>query len=258
MNIVSANTTYTSRKTQQTLQRRTAALQTENLVLRSLSPQTSSLLAPHLRQVSLRKDRYLCQPEECYDAVYFPETAVVSEFKILEDGHMIEVAVIGREGALGASAAFGDDNVSSNCAQVVQAGLALSIETQTLQRLVRGNDELRMMLNQPVDQYIRQISQKVVCNVYHSVKERFCTWLLMLQDRCRRSQLALTHEQIARVLGVYRPSITCIAQELREDKMIDYKRGGISITDRKLVEQTACACYSELADRISLKPTMAY
>jgi CRP-like cAMP-binding protein len=258
MNIVSTNTSYTSRRNQQTLQRQTTALQTENLVLRSLSPQTASLLAPHLRQVSLRKDKYLCQPEECYDAVYFPETAVVSEFKILEDGHMIEVAVIGREGALGASAAFGDENVSSNCAQVVQAGLAFSVETQTLQRLVRQNDELRLMLNQPVDQYIRQISQKVVCNVYHSVKERFCTWLLMLQDRCRRSQLSLTHEQIARVLGVYRPSITCIAQELREEQMIDYKRGGITIRDRKLVERTACACYSELADRISMNTSMAY
>lgn len=258
MNIVSTNTTYTSRRNQQTLQRRATALQTENLVLRSLSPQTSSLLAPHLRQVSLRKDKYLCQPEECYDMVYFPETAVVSEFKILEDGHMIEVAVIGREGALGASAAFGEDNVSSNCAQVVQAGIALAVDTQTMQRLVRTNDELRLMLNQPVDQYIRQISQKVVCNVYHSVKERFCTWLLMLQDRCRRSSLALTHEQIARVLGVYRPSITCIAQELREDKLIDYKRGGITIRDRKLVERSACSCYSELADRISMQPSMVY
>lgn len=258
MNIVSTNTTYTSRRIQQTLQRRATALQTENLVLRSLSPAASSLIAPHLRQVSLRKDKYLCQAEECFDAVYFPETAVVSEFKILEDGHMIEVAVIGREGAVGASAAFGNENVSSNCAQVVQAGIALSIDTPTLQRLVRINDELRTVLNQPVDQYIRQVSQKVVCNVYHSVKERFCTWLLMLQDRCRRESLALTHEQIARVLGVYRPSITCIAQEMRDEEMIDYKRGGITITDRTLVERTACACYSELADRISMSPMMAH
>lgn len=258
MNIVSTNTTYTARRTQQTLNRRVVALQTENLVLRSLTPAASNLIAPHLRQVSLRKDKFLSQPEECFETVYFPETAVVSEFKTLEDGHMIEVAVIGREGVVGASAALGNDNVSANCAQVVQAGIALSIDTPTLQRLVRINDELRLMINQPVDQYIRQVSQKVVCNVYHSVKERFCTWLLMLQDRCRRSELSLTHEQIARVLGVYRPSITCIAQEMREEEMIDYKRGGIIITDRKLVERSACSCYAELADRISLRPLMAH
>jgi len=83
--------------------------------------------------------------------------------------------------------------------------------------------------------------------MYHSVKERLCTWLLMVQDRCGRSTLNLTHEQIARTLGVYRPSITCIAQELREKKLIDYSRGGISICNRDRVEEVACTCYAELA-----------
>ena len=72
------------------------------------------------------------------------------------------------------------------------------------------------------------------------------TWLLMVQDRCGRTTLNLTHEQIARTLGVYRPSVTCIAQELRDMKLINYSRGGISICNRKKVEASACTCYLEL------------
>jgi Mn-dependent DtxR family transcriptional regulator len=88
--------------------------------------------------------------------------------------------------------------------------------------------------------------------MYHSVKERLCTWLLMVQDRCGRTTLNLTHEQIARILGVYRPSITCIAQELRDNKLINYSRGGISIIDRRQIEQAACNCYFELGSPTSV------
>jgi CRP-like cAMP-binding protein len=113
--------------------------------------------------------------------------------------------------------------------------------------MARLHPELSSLLLPDMDHYIRQISQRAICNMYHSVKERLCTWLLMVQDRCGRSTLNLTHEQIARTLGVYRPSITCIAQELREKKLIDYSRGGISICNRDRVEEVACTCYAELA-----------
>lgn len=83
--------------------------------------------------------------------------------------------------------------------------------------------------------------------MYHSVKERLCTWLLLVQDRCGKKKLKLTHEQIARVLGVYRPSVTCIALEMRASKLINYSRGGMSIRDRAKMESSACGCYLELA-----------
>ena len=98
-----------------------------------------------------------------------------------------------------------------------------------------------------MDHYIRQISQRAICNMYHSVKERLCTWLLLVQDRCGKKTLKLTHEQIARILGVYRPSVTCIALEMRKDNLIDYSRGGLSIRNREKMEDSACDCYLELA-----------
>jgi CRP-like cAMP-binding protein len=199
-----------------------------------------------MKSVTLAKEQFLYQEGGRLDFLYFPFTAVVSEFKILEDGRMVEIAVTGREGAIGLSSLFSDSHLAPNCTQVTQAGTALRIDAVNFERLVHSNDKLREGLSHYVDQYIRQISQKAICNMYHSVKERLCTWLLMVQDRCGRSTLNLTHEQIARTLGVYRPSITCIAQELREKKLIDYSRGGISISNRDRVEEAACTCYSEL------------
>jgi len=217
-----------------------------NLLLNTLPSDMQRILQPSLKPVVLRKEQFLYQEEDRLDYLYFPITAVVSEFKMLEDGRMVEIAVTGKEGAVGLSSIFSDSHVAANCMQVSQAGTANRVDAETFEKLMRSNEKLRIDLSHFVDRYIRQISQKAICNMYHSVKERLCTWLLMIQDRCGRNILNLTHEQIARTLGVYRPSITCIAQELRESKLINYSRGGILIQDRRLIEQSACTCYSEL------------
>ncbi len=217
-----------------------------NMILETLSPEMKSILAPSLKPVILRREQFIYQEDDRLDFIYFPVTAVVSEFKILEDGRMVEIAVTGKEGAVGLSSMFSAAHTAMNCTQVSQEGTARRLDAVTFEKLLRSNERLREGLNKFVNLYIKQISQKAICNMYHSVKERLCTWLLMVQDRCGRSTLNLTHEQIARTLGVYRPSITCIAQELREMKLINYSRGGISICNRKRVEASACACYLEL------------
>ena len=222
-----------------------------NLILSTLPPEMNRTLRPSLKPVVLTKEQFLYQEEDRLDFIYFPETAVLSDFKILEDGRMVEIAVTGKEGAIGLSSVFSDSRFVSSGTQVSQAGTAQRVDVETFDRLLRSNEKIRTELSHVVDVYIRQISQKAICNMYHAVKERLCTWLLMMQDRCGKKILNLTHEQIARSLGVYRPSITCIAQELRQNKLISYWRGGILIRDRRRVEQSACSCYMEIG---SLSP----
>ncbi len=217
-----------------------------NLILSALPADMNRALGPSLKPVILTKEQFIYQEEDKLEFIYFPETAVVSEFKILEDGRMVEIAVTGKEGAVGLPSIFSDSHFSPNCTQVSQAGTAQRVDAEVFEKVLRSNEKIRTNMSHFVDLYIRQISQKAICNMYHSVKERFCTWLLMVQDRCGRKILNLTHEQIARTLGVYRPSITCIAQELRDGNLIDYSRGGIQIKDRRRVEQAACSCYLEL------------
>ncbi len=223
----------------------TPVTDTDNFILKTLPKRLFEVLRPHLRRVYVNKEQFLFQQDDELEYVYFPETAVISEFHILDDGRMVEVSITGRESAIGIATLYQADHIS-NCVQVTQAGNVLKIESAILRKMAKLHPELAMLLHSYLENYIRQISQKAVCNMYHSVEERFCTWLLMVHDRCGSETLKLTHEQIARTLGVYRPSITCIALDMRKKKLIDYSRGGISIKDRGRMEDSACGCYSEL------------
>ncbi len=220
---------------------------TPNIVLSSLPDRVFARLSPWMKRVSLGKEAFLFQPDDDAEFIYFPETAAVSEFRILEDGRMVEVAIIGRDGAVGLSKLFCSSPVP-NCVQVSQAGSAIRVNTVEARRAIRQDTEMAFHFYPFIDAYIRQISQKTVCNLYHSVRARFCTWILMVQDRCENAVLQLTHEQIARTLGVYRPRITCIARDLKNKNIIDYSRGGISICDRPAIEAQACDCYQEIRD----------
>ena len=216
-----------------------------NLFLRSLPPACIDKLDHALRTVSMVREQYLWGQGEIPDYVYFPETAVISHQKVLDDGRMVEVALTGREGSAGIASVFGS-GLSPTSAQVVHAGVAVRIERDLLVKLMRVYPELAPPLLAEIGPYINNISQHSICNMYHDVKQRLATWLLMIHDRCQTEILSLTHEQIARSLGIYRPTATGIALELRKDGAIQYGRGAVTILDRQLLESDACSCYRRL------------
>jgi CRP-like cAMP-binding protein len=199
-------------------------------------------LLPHLQRITLPGDDYIYQPGDDVDYIYFPETAVFSEFQILEDGRTVEIAMTGKEGVAGLSAVF-SPHPMMNWTQTSIGGTALKISAQKLKEEFSRSRAFQMMLLDYVGSYIGQISQRVICNSYHTVEKRLCCWLLMLQDRCEGSKLSVTQEQMARFLGVHRPSITQIALLLRQRGIINYMRGKIFILNRRELENAACECY---------------
>ena len=212
-----------------------------NLLLQCVDPEHLLRLRQFIKRVSLVKDQYLYQQDDEIDVIYFPETAVVSEFQILEDGRTIEVAIVGSEGAVGIASSF-NACPAVNCMQVCVAGTAIAIGRDILEREVMSDPRLRTSFHNYMNGQIRQLSQRAVCNTFHSVEQRFCSWLLTLHRRSRRDKFRLTHEHVARVLGVHRPSVTCIAQTLREKKLIDYGRARLVICNKSGLESIACRC----------------
>ena len=217
-----------------------------NRLLHSIDPEHLLRLRQFIKRVSLMKDQYIYQQDDRMGTIFFPESAVVSEFQILEDGRTIEVGIIGSEGAVGIPSAFNSCR-AANCTQVCVPGTALAIGRDVFEREVISDPRLQLVLHTYLNTQIKQLSQRVVCNSFHSVEQRFCTWLLTLQHRSRRERFRLTHEHVARVLGVHRPSVTCIAQTLRNMKLIDYGRARLVICDSVGLQKLACRCSADLA-----------
>jgi CRP-like cAMP-binding protein len=216
-----------------------------NSLFDAIDPEHFLRMRQFVKRVNLAKDQYLYQQDDEIDLIYFPETSVVSEFQILEDGRTIEVGLVGNDGGVGIPAAFNPYR-AANCTQVCVAGSAVVVGREVLQREVMSDPRPRATLHNYINGQIKQLSQRVVCNTFHSVEQRFCSWLLTLNKRSRRDNFKLTHEHLARVLGVHRPSITCIAQVLREKKLIDYGRARLVLRSQSGLERVACRCWVDV------------
>jgi hypothetical protein len=72
-----------------------------NRLLAALDSDDFAALAPHLHGVSLQQDQVLYEAGDPLRHAFFPHDMVVSLVAVLKDGRSAEMAVYGREGALG-------------------------------------------------------------------------------------------------------------------------------------------------------------
>ncbi|WP_342028896.1 helix-turn-helix domain-containing protein [Methylocapsa palsarum] len=83
----------------------------------------------------------------------------------------------------------------------------------------------------------------------HSIEERMCRWLLMMDDRAEGEVLKYTHEFLAGIMGANRKSVTLAAQSMQNAGLISYRRGMIQVCDRSALEKASCECYAIVKQR---------
>jgi CRP-like cAMP-binding protein len=106
-----------------------------------------------------------------------------------------------------------------------------------------GSTSLRRELNRYLYTFIVQVTQTAVCNSRHQLGPRLARWLLMTHDRMQSDEFYLTQEFLAHMLSVQRAGVTEAAGLLQKKKLISYKRGHITVLDRRGLERASCACY---------------
>ena len=174
--------------------------------------------------------------------VYFPTSAIVSLHYVTEDGASAEIAGVGNEGILGV-ALFMGGNYTPSRAVTLTAGHGYRLKAQLLMEEFNRAGVLMHLLLRYTQALMAQMAQTAVCNRHHSLEQQLCRWLLLTLDRKPSSDLTMTQEFIANMLGVRRESVTAAAGQLQQAGLISYRRGHISVLDRAGLEALACECY---------------
>jgi len=220
----------------------------ENRLLVALPRDEYGRLAPHLHEVSLPLRTILYEANGPIAHVFFPLNGVVS-LVIMDGGFTLEVGIIGNEGLVGTPVFLGSER-SPTRAIVQVPGTALRLEAKLFQKEMRRAGPLHGLVQRYTQAMINQISQSIVCNHRHSVAKRMCRWLLMSHNRAGADEFPLTHEFLAQMLGVCRPTVTAVAGTLQGAGLISYHRGKIAVLDRKGLEAACCECYQVVAKEL--------
>ena len=220
----------------------------QNYLLGALPPEEYARLLPHLQLVPMPLGKVLYESGIRFRHVYFPIDSIVSLLYVMEDGSSSKIAVVGRKGIVGIPLFMGGET-TPNHAVVRSSGYAYRLREQLLKdEFNRSGGRRAGVLHDLLLRYtqalLTQMAQISACSRHHFVDQQLCRWLLMSLDRLQSTELIMTQELIANMLGVRREGVTGAAGDLHKAGLIEYHRGHITVLDRPGLEARACECYA--------------
>lgn len=228
------------------IERRNRAYPIRNRILANLSSDDIHALRPHLERVEIKARSVLQEANRRIEFVHFIEHGLVSRVSSSRDCS-IETAMVGRFGCTGVAIALGS-KASTQRAIVRLAGVSLRIRADELSNILEDRPQIRVKMLQFVQSMMTQSAQGVLCAAKHNVVQRLARWLLLANDRMQSDTLVVTHDLLAKVLGVRRAGITDTLRQLESEGLLSKTRGTVQLTSRAGLEFRACDCYGVVRD----------
>ena len=213
-----------------------------NRLLGLLPPNDYRRLRPHLRRVPLTYRQSLYAAHRPIPFVYFIESGVGSLVNTMKNGRAAEVGTIGNEGMVGLPLLLGDDRAHTRV-YVQVPGEGLRMKASQFSKELARSASMRAVMLRYVHALLNQVAQSAACNHFHSIEQRCARWLLMTHDRMHSDEFLLTQEFLAMMLGVQRTGVSAAAGGLQRAGLILYRRGVVTIVDRRGLQRRACECY---------------
>jgi CRP-like cAMP-binding protein len=222
-----------------------------NRILRQLSATELTSVQPWLTSMDLRSNHVLYAPGQPIERVYFPLSGMISLLAVMQTGEAIETGIVGADGLAGGEAAINGHHYGQLTVQL--DGVAVMMPKAKFLEAYFAHPRLRNLVDRYQGILLMQARQNAACHALHSVRSRFCRWLLQSQDMIGRDTFDLTQEFLSHMLGVRRNTVSVEAHTVQEAGLIRYRRGHITILNRDGLEDCACECYAVIraeTDRI--------
>ncbi len=216
-----------------------------NRLLSTFAADARALLEPYGERVELDVGDIVLRRGQRTEASIFPVAQTMISMSVeLSDGRSVEVASIGREGAVGGIVSCGHAPAFSRAAVLV-GGPAYRVEMAALESAKQQSPFVANIFCRFSDYLLAQVMQSVACNAFHSIPERAAGWLLRAQDRAG-DRIDLTQEAFAGLLGVQRTTVNAVIRTLQDEGLITTGRGVVRVVDRAGLKRRACDCYNAL------------
>jgi CRP-like cAMP-binding protein len=218
-----------------------------NQLLSTFAPEARALIEPHGTLVELRSDEIALSRGDQVLSTLFPlGTTMISMAVELSGGRTVEVALIGRRGAVGGIVSCGHAPAFAR-AKVLVGGPALRVPMTALEDAKQKSQFIGNLFCRFSDYLLSCVMQSVACNSFHPIPERASRWLLHAQDRTG-DRIELTQQALANLLGVQRTTVNAVVQSLEQEGLIAAGRGVIRVINRDGLLRRSCECYQRLEE----------
>lgn len=209
-----------------------------NVVLSSTSDGSLRTFRDELELVSLERGQLLSEPSRIPDYVYFPEGGIIS-LSVEMSGRNIDAGMIGREGISSYTALRKGRLPDALSTVQVGGAVAYRIPADRFRHAVERCPDLYDAIHDALYGLMGQIALTAAFNARHLLATRVARWLLLCAERLDGRTIPVTHDFLARVLGVQRTSVTTMLHLIEGQNAIKSRRGAVVIVDRHRLRRLA-------------------
>lgn len=218
-----------------------------NHLLDALPRDEVARLSTHLRRVFLHRGQVLAAPGETIEFVYFPIDALLWSWTTTTGAERpTSLLTIGRRGAMSLDSLLELPATHGNVS-VLSPGSAWRVPRSVLESTSRSMDSpVRRLLSRFAYVSFAVCAYRLACNSEHNVDRRLARWLLFIMDETGKPEASLTHQQIADVAAIRRPSVSLAFSDLQRRGIVRVHHGLVQILDRERLERETCPCYTAI------------
>ena len=220
----------------------------------SLSPRRNTLLAllpnasyerlsSRLEFAEYAAGTVMHEPGKMARHVYFPVDGVMSRLAVTQEGKSSALALLGSEGMLGSGVLTGSRAYATS-AVVLATTRGFRVAATIARNLFQSDTQIQSLALRYAHVLLLQVIQTALCNKHHTLEQQLCRWLLMYVDHVDDTHVKITHDLIARMLGVRRAGVSETAGRLQQAGLIRCDRADIQVLSRSQLEAKACECYA--------------
>lgn len=215
-----------------------------NRILDELPRADIERLAPSLRRVFVQRDQVMVRPGEPVHYLHFPIDAFAwSWTETTGADRPTSVLTTGHRGVLEWHRVLDSDR-GQTCVTVVSPGAAWRLPLQVFEDLhPTPNSPLRRLLLRFANACILNGACRLACNSEHNIDQRLARWLLWVADEAARPEFAITHQQIAEIAAIRRPSVSLALSQFQRDGLVRSQHGRLRLLERQRLESIVCNCY---------------
>ncbi|MCB2059518.1 MAG: Crp/Fnr family transcriptional regulator, partial [Novosphingobium sp.] len=186
-------------------------------LLAALREEDRAVLDPYMEKCEFPSGHVFYEPGDTVDYCHLPcGHALGSFYVLLESGVSVETVMVGREGALGGIVSQGNmPAYARSC--VMHEGEFYRISATNLEKAKSHSINIRHLFARYADCLMAQVFQSVACNAIHTIEQRAAKWLCAAVERTGDSEIAMTQEQLASMMGIGRSYASRVIQRFKAD-----------------------------------------
>jgi CRP/FNR family transcriptional regulator, cyclic AMP receptor protein len=202
-----------------------------------LSPEEMNAIAQAAPMRTYAAGELLYSPHKPVETLFILKQGRVRIFRVSADGRALTTAILTPGTIFGEMVVLGQ-RMYENFAEALEESVVCVMSRADVHRLLLSDARIALRITEILGARLTEMERRLSETVFKSVAQRIAGTLVTLAGagrlpgaRKRSPQVALTHEQLAALVGTSRETATKVLGEFASRGLVRLGRGRITLTD---------------------------